>query len=208
MRGRVSERIGHAFYRCQSFAPCAFAPRRPRTCESRLENGGHDGRGRFRQLHKHLRMRSRLPCRDQRHFHWGTESRIRARDDARRVAHAPSRAGDRALAIANVSVNSAPERELEEDFGEGAEISTRGTCAPRSQSVSQTPVQISRSSSFRTRFARRSISAFGRSTAKMVEPEPDISAALTSGCLSSHILSCARKINFSNTGRSRSLWSF
>jgi lipoate-protein ligase A len=35
--------------------------------------------------------------------------------------HAPSRAGDRALAVAN----------LTEDFGEGAEIRTRGTCAPQ-----------------------------------------------------------------------------
>src|SRR5437899_636596 len=83
-----------------------------------------------------------------------------------------------------------------------------GACAPRSQSVSRTQVQMSRSSSFRTRFARRSIFTFGRSAANTVEPEPDINAAATSFRCNSHILIRARKTNFSNTGRSRSLWSF
>ena len=40
-----------------------------------------------------------------------------------------SRAGDRALAIADFSC-CAP-RGGKEDFGEGAEISTRGACAPQ-----------------------------------------------------------------------------
>src|SRR6266851_1486075 len=62
----------------------------------------------------------------------------------------------------------------------------------------------SRSSSCRARFARTSIPAPWRSTANIVEPEPDIRAAPTSGCLSSHIFSSARKTNFSKTGRSKS----
>ena len=37
-------------------------------------------------------------------------------------AHAPPRAGDRAFAIANFDPAN---------FGEGAEISTRGACAPQ-----------------------------------------------------------------------------
>jgi hypothetical protein len=44
-------------------------------------------------------------------------------------AHAPSRAGDHALVIANFSYCT--HRESQEDFGEGAEISTRGACAPQ-----------------------------------------------------------------------------
>jgi hypothetical protein len=40
-----------------------------------------------------------------------------------------SRAGDRALAIANFSCCA--RWGGEEDFGEGAEISTRGACAPQ-----------------------------------------------------------------------------
>jgi hypothetical protein len=40
-----------------------------------------------------------------------------------------SRVGDRALAIANFS--SSVRCGGEEDFGEGAEISTRGACAPQ-----------------------------------------------------------------------------
>src|SRR6266700_316523 len=70
--------------------------------------------------------------------------------------------------------------------------------------VSLAHVQISRSSSSRAHFVKRSTSAFSRSTAKMVEPEPDINAAPTSACFSNHVFSCARKINFSKTGRSRS----
>ena len=40
-----------------------------------------------------------------------------------------SGAGDRALAIANFSY--CPHRRSQEDFGEGAGISTLGACAPR-----------------------------------------------------------------------------
>ena len=70
--------------------------------------------------------------------------------------------------------------------------------------VSHAQVHSSGSSSDFARFARRSVFAFDRSTAKTVEPEPDISAAPTSGCLSNHIFRCAKKTNFSKTGRSSS----
>src|SRR6266700_3304311 len=66
--------------------------------------------------------------------------------------------------------------------------------------VSLAHVQISRSSSSRAHFVKRSTSAFSRSTAKTVEPDPDINAAPTSFCLRSHVFNWARKTNFSNTG--------
>ena len=75
-------------------------------------------------------------------------------------------------------------------------------CALR---VSQTHVHNSGSSSAfaRSRYDRH-LHARG-APRTIVEPEPDISAAPTSGCLSNHIFNCARKTNFSKTGRSRSL---
>jgi hypothetical protein len=44
-------------------------------------------------------------------------------------AHAPSRAGDRAPAIENFRFGGCIRSK--EDFGEGAEIDTRGACAPQ-----------------------------------------------------------------------------
>src|SRR5438876_5476128 len=70
--------------------------------------------------------------------------------------------------------------------------------------VSHTHVHNSGSTATFARLARYSASARSHSTPKTVEPEPDISAAPTSGCLSNHIFSCAKKTNFSKTGRSRS----
>src|SRR6266436_8905728 len=75
---------------------------------------------------------------------------------------------------------------------------------PERHRVSHAHVHSSGSSSAFARIANRSTSVLSRITAKTVEPEPDISAAPTSGCLSNHIFSCAKKTNFSKTGRSRS----
>src|SRR5437868_286256 len=75
---------------------------------------------------------------------------------------------------------------------------------PERHRVSHAHVHNSGSSSAFARIANRSTSVLSRITAKTVEPEPDISAAPTSGCLSNHIFSCAKKTNFSKTGRSRS----
>src|SRR6266699_502812 len=77
-------------------------------------------------------------------------------------------------------------------------------CFPERHRVWHAHVHSFGSSSAFARIANRSISVLSRITAKTVEPEPDISAAPTSGCLSNHIFSCAKKTNFSKTGRSRS----
>ena len=53
----------------------------------------------------------------------------RAPDGFRLGSARASRAGDRALAVANFSHCARPWSE--EDFGEGTEISTRGACAPQ-----------------------------------------------------------------------------
>src|SRR5207248_1889247 len=87
---------------------------------------------------------------------------------------------------------------------EDALASTRDACATRNQSVSQTHDHNSGSSSDFARFATKSPSTLDRKTAKIVEPDPDINAAPTSGCLSTHDFTCARKTNFSKTGCSRS----
>jgi hypothetical protein len=58
------------------------------------------------------------------------EGRALSRPKNMGSARAP-RAGDRALAIANFSNSPTLARELQEDFGEGAEIGTRGACAPK-----------------------------------------------------------------------------
>src|SRR5205814_2525910 len=89
-------------------------------------------------------------------------------------------------------------------FRRDAETSTRDACATRNQMVSQTHVHNSGSSSDFARFATKSPSTLDRKTAKIVEPDPDINAAPTSGCSSSHVFTWARKTNFSKTGRSRS----
>src|SRR5438094_1173523 len=75
---------------------------------------------------------------------------------------------------------------------------------PERHRVSHAQVQSCGSSSAFALIANRSTSVLSRITAKTVEPEPDIRAAPTSGCLSNHIFSCAKKTNFSQTGRSRS----
>ena len=84
--------------------------------------------------------------------------------------------------------------------------STREACAAQNSPhrVSHAQVHNSGSSSAFARVANRLGYPLSRITAKTVDPEPDISAAPTSGCLSNHIFSCARKTNFSKTGRSRS----
>src|SRR5262249_25688725 len=80
----------------------------------------------------------------------------------------------------------------------------RGLLDPLHQSVSHARAQISRSSCLRARFANESAPDFSWTTAKTVEPEPDINATSTSACFSSHVFNCARKTNFWKTGRSRS----
>src|SRR5207248_3575180 len=82
--------------------------------------------------------------------------------------------------------------------------STRDACAARSQSVSQTNAHISESNSSRARTMSTLADPGSRKTAKIVEPEPDVRAAPTSGCFPSHVFICARKTNFSKTGRSKS----
>ena len=88
VRGCVSERIGHAFHRGKSFASCLSSAGSSGTNHSGSENGARDGCRRFRQLHEHLRMRSRLSGRDQRQLHRQIKSRVRTREFASRVAHA------------------------------------------------------------------------------------------------------------------------
>src|SRR5206468_10038609 len=90
-------------------------------------------------------------------------------------------------------------------FRRDAETNTRDACATRNQIVLQTHDHNWESSSDFARCATKSPSTLNCSTAKIVEPEPDISATLTSVCLSNHVFNCARKTNFSKTGRSRSL---
>src|SRR5215467_6756715 len=65
------------------------------------------------------------------------------------------------------------------------------------QIVAHAHVHIFGSNSFLARAASESGSALGRITAKIVEPDPDISAAPTSDFRRSHDLTCARKTNFS-----------
>ena len=61
----------------------AFLPQGAPERTSRVtKNGAADGRGRFRQLHEHLRMRSGLPRGNQRKFYRQTQSRIRDREFA------------------------------------------------------------------------------------------------------------------------------
>src|SRR5947208_1057613 len=125
-------------------------------------------------------MRSRLPGGDQRQFYRETQSRI---CEGKFASIHPS---ERQHLIANTH----------------AQVCSKPLT--NSYRVSHAQVQISRSSFCRARFATRSTSALSRMTAKTVEPEPDINAALTSACFSSHVFNCARKTNFSKTGRSRS----
>ena len=72
--------------RCSSprrrFRISRFCRRGTGTDAARPEDGAADGRGRFRQLHQHLRMRSRLPGGNQRQLHRETESRVRDRHTA------------------------------------------------------------------------------------------------------------------------------
>src|ERR1051326_1931950 len=75
---------------------------------------------------------------------------------------------------------------------------------PRHHRVSQTHVHSLGSSSPHARRPRASASPPGLITAKTVEPEPDIKAAPTSGCLRNQLFNSARNTNFSKTGRSRS----
>ena len=70
--------------------------------------------------------------------------------------------------------------------------------------VSHAQVHTAGSNSARARNANFSESAAFFSTAKTVEPEPLISATPTSGCFCNQVFACARKTNFSKTGRSRS----
>ena len=89
---RVPERIGDAFHRGESFASRAFASGETGANQTRHEYGPRDGRGRFRQLHEHLRMRSSLPGRNQRELYCETESRIFAGEfetQRRRIIRAP-----------------------------------------------------------------------------------------------------------------------
>src|SRR5215467_9529557 len=83
---------------------------------------------------------------------------------------------------------------------------TQHACAPWNPGygVLHRHVHSSGSSSTFARVAKRSTSVLLRITAKTVEPEPDINATPTSGWLSNHIFSSARKTNFSKTGRSKS----
>src|SRR4051812_2398900 len=57
----------------------------------------------------------------------------------------------------------------------------------------------------RARAARPSALALLRRTENIVDPEPERRATATSGCWRNHVLSRARKTNFSKTGFSRSL---
>ena len=81
---------------------------------------------------------------------------------------------------------------------------TRDACATRNQIVAHEQDHNSGSSSDFARFSTRSAFIFGRITAKIVDPDPDINAAPTSGCFSNHTFTCARKTNFSKTARSKS----
>src|SRR6266496_1848983 len=94
---------------------------------------------------------------------------------------------------------------MKSPFWRDAKTSTRDACATWNQIVLQTHDHIWGSSSDFARSATKSPATLDRKTAKIVEPEPDISATLTSVCLSNHVFNCARKTNFSKTGRSRSL---
>src|SRR6476620_8073802 len=172
-------------------------------------------------MHEHLRMRSGLPRGNQRKFYRQTQSRIRNREFAtkrggiriidaanrfrgahasRVLAIAPSRSrtfSSRACFLKQPNLRRSP-------FWRDAKTNTRDACATRSQNVWQTHVHNSGSRSDFARLATKSPSTLDRKTAKIVEPDPDIKAAPTSGCLSNHDFTCARKTNFSNTGRSRS----
>ena len=65
LRGGVPERVGDVVHGRESFAPCFPAAGPAGTDGASFENGDRDGRRRFRQLHEHLRVRSRLPRFDQ-----------------------------------------------------------------------------------------------------------------------------------------------
>src|SRR5439155_194627 len=69
LRRGLPECIGHAFHRRKSVASRIFTAGRTGTDFAGNENGAADGYRRFRQLHEHLRMRSRLSRGNQRRFH-------------------------------------------------------------------------------------------------------------------------------------------
>jgi hypothetical protein len=82
--GSVSKCFRDVIYRRKSFAPRIPASRRAGTPSPRPEHGSCNGRRRFRELHKHLRMRRGLPGRHQRERHGKDVSRIRGRGFTRR----------------------------------------------------------------------------------------------------------------------------